>query len=131
MFSQAYVKNSVHGGGGVMSASLLAGIHSPFWAEPPSRQTPPLDTTGYGVNKRVVHILLECILVWQDFRRKQHEIGPRDRGGQSLDLLMLGDVELRLRAERSRFVLTNAKWINMKNLVMFARLHFLCNSLQH
>ena len=52
MFSQAYVKNSVHGGGGCIPGQT------------PPRQTPPpfLDTTGYG--QQVGGILLECILVF-------------------------------------------------------------------
>ena len=54
IFSQACVKNSVHGGGGEVSASLYAGIHPP-----PGQTTPPpsrwlLQRWG---------ILLECILV--------------------------------------------------------------------
>ena len=37
IFSQACVKNSVHGGGGRVSASVHAGIHTP----PRTRHTPP------------------------------------------------------------------------------------------
>ena len=48
--------------GGGVSAPLHAGIQPQ--ADTPHVQTPPSpDTTGYGVSKRVVRILLECILV--------------------------------------------------------------------
>ena len=51
MFSQACVKNSVHGGG-----QRVKGVYIPLGGHPPG-QTPwwPL--------KRATHILLECILV--------------------------------------------------------------------
>ena len=51
IFSEACVKNSVHGGG--VSASVHAGIHRPPEQTPPSRRPLP----------RTARILLECILV--------------------------------------------------------------------
>ena len=62
MFLHLSVSHSVHKG----SAPLHAGIHTPtLGRHPPPRQTqpPPSGATGYGVNKRAVRILLECILV--------------------------------------------------------------------
>ena len=41
MFSQACVKNSVHSGGGGVSALLHAGIHPPKQTPPPVGQNPP------------------------------------------------------------------------------------------
>ena len=62
MFSQACVKNSVHRVG-CLPHCILG--HTPRQTHTPSGQTlPPTDTTGYGVNKRAVRILLECILVF-------------------------------------------------------------------
>ena len=86
MFSQACVKNSVHGVGGVYpkerwnappgqtfpSADTLLGRHSTgqtppwadnIWADTP-RQTPPTRTTGNRQQADGTHILLECILVF-------------------------------------------------------------------
>ena len=48
MFSQACVKNSVHGGGGV-SAQRNAGIH------PPGQTPPAPSTTGYGQQSDGTH----------------------------------------------------------------------------
>ena len=59
IFSEACVKNSVHGGGG--SASVHAGIPHP---PPPPEQSMLGDT----VNERAVRILLECNLVEIYFR---------------------------------------------------------------
>ena len=71
IFSEACVKNSVHGGGegSGVSAPLHAGIHPPR-TRPQRADTPwgtdtPLQCMlGDTVNKRVVCILLECILVF-------------------------------------------------------------------
>ena len=40
---------------------MLRYTHTPLGRHPPA-DTPPPNTTGYGVNKWAVHILLECIL---------------------------------------------------------------------
>ena len=72
IFSQACVKNSVHGGGRV-SASVHAGIHPPpdqahtpreQTPPPPSRHPPPGSRLQHMVNERPVRILLECILLF-------------------------------------------------------------------
>ena len=65
MFSQACVKNSVHGGEDVQPL----GRHpledtpgqTPSWADPPG-QTPP----GRQLLQLTVRILLECILVYDN-----------------------------------------------------------------
>ena len=106
------------------------------WDTPPSGQTPPLGTPPspgyYGIRcqQAAVGILLECILVWQDFFRKQHEIGPRDGGGGVLGCANVWWREVTFACRKTTVCLTNAKRINMKNLTIFARLHFLYNSLQ-
>ena len=47
---------------------------TPQTRQPPwTRQTPPGSRLQHTVYERPVRILLECILVWQDFCRKLHE----------------------------------------------------------
>ena len=58
IFSQACVKNSVHGGRGVC---LSACWDTPPWTDPPHGQTPP--PPSRRLLQRTVRILLECILV--------------------------------------------------------------------
>ena len=73
MFLHLSVSHSVHGG---VSASVDAGIHTP-WADTPLGQTPPADTPpgqtapllgrhpppSRGPLQQTVRILLECFLV--------------------------------------------------------------------
>ena len=73
MFSQACVKNYVHRGciPAFLWADIPQGRH-PSWADtPPGRHLLP-QALRYMVNKRKVRILLDCILVLNDFSRFVH-----------------------------------------------------------
>ena len=77
IFSQACVKNSVHGGGGGCLPQCMLGYTPPDQADPPgpgrpspgpgrpprTRQTPLGSKLQHTVYERSVRILLECILV--------------------------------------------------------------------
>ena len=60
IFSQACVKNSVHGG---VSVSVHAGIHTPPEAHPREAHTHTQKHTPRWSLQRTVRILLECFLV--------------------------------------------------------------------
>ena len=64
MFSQARVKNSVYGGGGVYPS-----MHWGMCQTPPRADTPPPRHTPIPRRplQRTLRILLECILVFRDF----------------------------------------------------------------
>ena len=74
MFSQVSVCPQ-----GMALPPLHAGIHPPGqtatpWADPP-RQTPPLGSACWDtVNKQAVRILLECILVVNDFGAEKYDL---------------------------------------------------------
>ena len=61
MFSQACVKISVRGGGAYVGYTP-PDMHSPQACTPPGMHAPPWILRDL-VNERVVHIILECILV--------------------------------------------------------------------
>ena len=74
IFSEACVKNYVHGGGGWYPSMPWAVCLSACW-DTPGTGTPPQGAgtplppeqcmLGDTANKRVVSIILECILVWK------------------------------------------------------------------
>ena len=89
MFLHLSVSHSVHRG---VSASVHSGIHSPprsrhpLGADTPTpQQTPPVQCmlTDTG-NKRVVGILLECILVFRGGSRIFRRGAPKRGGGATI-----------------------------------------------
>ena len=63
IFSQACVKNSVHGGGGCVSASVHAGIHPPRSSpSPPGRQTTAYGQRAAGTHPTGMHSYCRTIL---------------------------------------------------------------------
>ena len=99
IFSQACVKNSIHRRGvsafgpRVVSASGLGGVWQTSMADNPEQTSPLANTSPLGrhlldrhpsralretVNKRAVHILLECILVEETFSVADLEFSRED-----------------------------------------------------
>ena len=149
MFSQVCVKNSVHKGRGIHPPSRhtsplgrhtpQADIprantpridtlrqtplsrHSPSQADTPSPgQTSPWTDEGRRLLQQMVRILLECILVWQDFCRNLHENERNWTGGVPSAPL---DPSMLLVCSASWVLNRNQPPVNCHILSSFERFH--------